>query len=172
MNPTQSLRALRLAATLVAALAASHGALAQSGSDVYAGIGIGNATDFGTAVKLYAGAPLGPRFGWEAQYTNFGSISEATPFGSAEASAFALGGSLVGFLPLQNTLSGFGKIGVHYVDAKASLPGVSNSDTSIELGIGVGLLWQVAPQWGLRAEFENIGGSGGNLFTVGAQLKF
>jgi hypothetical protein len=172
MNAIRSLRAFKLTATLVAALATGSGALAQSAGGVYGGISIGNATDFGTAVKLYVGAPLGPRFGWEAQYTNFGSVTEATPFGPQDASAFALGGSLVGYLPLQNTLSGFGKIGLHYVDAKASLPGTSSSDTSIELGIGVGMLWQVAPKWGLRAELENIGGSGGSLFTVGAQIKF
>jgi len=172
MNVTRSPRVLKLAATLVAALAASSGTLAQSGSGAYAGISIGDAADFGTVVKLYGGAPLDPRFGWEVQYTDFGSVNEQTPFGTAKASASALGGSLVGHLPLQTNLSGFGKIGVHFVNAKASLAGVSASDTSTELGFGVGLLWQVAPQWGLRAEFENIGGSGGNLITVGAQIKF
>lgn len=168
---TPLLRTFKLAVTAAALLAAGDGVLAQSGG-VYAGIGIGNASDFGTAVKVYVGGLLAPRFGWEGQYTNFGSITEPTPFGPQDTSAFALGASLVGYLPLQTNVSGFGKIGVHYVDAKASLPGVSSSDTSLELGVGVGVLWQVTPQWGLRAEFENIGGSGGSLFTVGAQIKF
>lgn len=172
MNRSKSLRVLGLTATVLAALAASGGAAAQSNAGAYGGISVGDASDMGTAFKLYGGAPLGSAFGWEAQYTNFGSVNEVTPFGTAKASAFALGASLVGYLPLQNNLNGFAKLGVHYVKAKASLAGISASDTSTELGVGIGVLWQASPQWGLRAEYENIGGSGGNVLSIGAQMKF
>lgn len=163
-----SLRTLKLAVTSVVLLAAAEGVLAQSDA-LYAGISVGHASDFDTAVKVYIGGLLAPRFGWEGQYTNFGSVTEPAPFGPRDTSAFALGASLVGYLPLQPSISGIGKIGLHYVDIDDSRSG---SDTSLELGIGVGVLWQVAPRWGLRAEIENIGGDGGSLFTLGAQIKF
>lgn len=172
MNPSKSLRLLGLTAAVLAALTASGGAIAQSSAGAYGGISVGKASDIGTALKLYGGAPLGSAFGWEAQYTDFGSVNEVTPFGTAKASAFALGASLVGYLPLQSNLNGFAKLGAHYVKAKASLAGFSASDTSTEVGFGVGLLWQASPQWGVRAEYENIGGSGGDVISIGVQMKF
>jgi hypothetical protein len=165
------MKRIRIIAGSIVLACAAGTASAQPGGP-YVGVSVGDASDVGTAVKLYGGAPVSNVWGWEAQYTDFGSVTEPTPFGSAKASAYALGLSLMGYLPMQSNLSAFGKIGVHYVKAKARLAGVSASDTSTEAGVGVGLLWQVNPQWGLRAEFENIGGSGGNVLTVGAQLRF
>ena len=155
MNRFQS--ALR-AVTLAVAFTAAGTASAQG---LYAGVGVTD-TDLDTGLKLFVGAPISAPFGWEAQYTGFGS---RTTFG-VKTSAFALGASATATLPIQRNLSAFGKLGIHYVKVKNDFFG---SDTSTELGVGIGLLWQVAPQWGLRVEWEHIDS---DVLSFGVQMKF
>jgi hypothetical protein len=65
-----------------------------------------------------------------------------------------------------------GKLGVHWVQTKTRFSGGSSSDSSTELGLGVGLLWQASRKIGLRGELENIGGNGGDVLSVGVQILF
>jgi opacity protein-like surface antigen len=149
-----------------AMLLTAHGAQAQVRSP-YMGIGVGS-TDYNTGIKLFGGAALTQQFGWEAQFLHFGN--DRGP--GFDASAWALGLSAVGYLPIQHNLSGFGKLGVHYVRGQTDILGNRFSDSSLELGLGIGALWQFTPQHAMRVEFENIGGNGGDVFSVGVQMKF
>jgi OmpA-OmpF porin, OOP family len=157
-------------AACAAALGLSMMAPAQAQN---ANIGIGVAsTDLGTGLKLTGGAKLGSNFGWELQYTNWGKDVDNTFGVPVDVKATSFGASGIAYLPLQGAFSGFGKIGIHQVRAKASVAGISVSDSSTELGVGVGLLWDFNAQAAARVEFENIGGSGGNVLSLGVQFKF
>jgi hypothetical protein len=51
-------------------------------------------------------------------------------------------------------------------------PTFTLSDTSLELGAGVGVRFTLSPQVSLRVEVETIGGEGGDLISLGAQFRF
>lgn len=166
-----------LAGIAVAAAVAAQPAYAQAGRAAQAerwgtflGASIGD-SDFDTGFKLFAGQQFHRSFAWEVQYTDFGDRSERRFGTSVEASAWALGASLVGLLPVSPEFSLFGKLGVHYAKAKVSGPGISTSDSDVELGIGAGLSYRLTQQLTLRAEVEDIGDPG-ELISVGLQFRF
>jgi len=167
-----------IAATLVAAtsLAAMPAHAQGRGSALvcttcdwgaYLGASIGD-SDLDTALKLFAGSAVTPNFGWEASFIDFGSRENR----GVSTEARGLGFSLVGTLPLSQAFSGFAKIGVFYVKSEVRTPFASASESEAELGAGVGLRLALNPQISLRLEFESIGGEGGDVVSVGAQVRF
>jgi hypothetical protein len=58
------------------------------------------------------------------------------------------------------------------VKAEVRNPATSVSDSSVELGGGVGLRFAINPQFSLRLELESIGGEGGDVVSLGAQVRF
>jgi OOP family OmpA-OmpF porin len=160
------LAALAVASTAIVALPAQ----AQSrGTDwgTFVGASIGD-SDLDTTLKLYGGQLITPNWGWEASYIDFGSESNR----STTIEAWAVGAALLGVLPLSPQFSAFGKLGVYYVDSEVRNPATVVSDSSAELGAGVGLRFALNPQFSLRAEFESIGGEGGDVVSVGLQVRF
>ena len=147
---------------------ASANVMAQSYRPSYAGASLGS-TDFGTGLKVFLGGKVTPIFGWEAQLTSLGS-DEYQP--GYKHSATALGASGTAHFPLSPTLGVFGKAGLHYLQPRRSGPGASDPGSSIELGLGAGLLWNFSHTAALRLELENIGGSDGNMASVGVQFSF
>lgn len=166
--------AMSRCAALVAAtlLTVAGGAHAQSsGSWVqYVGGAFGS-TDYGTGLRLYAGAPVSGVLGWEAQVTSFGSEKYLQINQTFNRSAVAFGASAVARLPVTPSLSAFGKLGAHHLRSRVSGPGQSTNDGSLELGVGAGLLWQFIPAAAARLELENIGGSGGNVISAGLEFR-
>lgn len=166
-----------LAAMAAAATIAASPVHAQTGRAAHAdnwgtflGASIGD-SDFDTGFKLFGGQQFHRHFAWEVQYTDFGDRG-APPFGpTAKTSAWALGGSLVGLLPVSADFSLFGKLGAHYTKVKISGPGVGRSNSDVELGIGAGLSYRLTPQLTLRAEVEDIGDPG-EMISVGLQFRF
>jgi hypothetical protein len=71
---------------------------------------------------------------------------------------------------LTTTLTAYGKLGLHHLHSEASGPGLDTASNKLRIGFGAGLRWQALPRLGLRVEAENIGGSGGDLLTVGAEV--
>jgi opacity protein-like surface antigen len=136
-------------AAMVAALCLSAGAQAQTQSPYLgAGAAIG---DDDNGVKLWGGAGFNQNFGWEAQFTK---IKQAK----------ILGGFATGYLPFQNSLTGFGKLGINRLSVNG------NHDT--EVGFGLGVLWSFSPQVAARLEYEDTGFNNGDVITVGVQFKF
>lgn len=160
-----------LAAALVstAAIAALPAQAQTRGTDwgTYVGASVGD-SDFDTTLKLFGGQQLTPNLGWEAGFINFGSRTS----GNATTEAWALGASLLGVLPLSPGFSAFGKLGAYYVDAEVRTPASNASDSSVELGAGVGLRFAINPQFSLRLELETIGGQGSDVISIGAQIRF
>ena len=138
--------------------------------DTYVGGSLGD-TDYGTGLKGFAGMQVAPRIAVEGQLMSFGSETYSN-FGNAnKRSAWALGASGIGQLPLSAGFGVFGKLGLHYLRSEASGPGTSVSENGLKLGLGVGAAWHFNPKIGLRAEFENVGGSGGDVLSLGLQFK-
>jgi hypothetical protein len=165
-----SLRHMALRAALLAACStlAAGSASAQVVGPTYAGGSVAS-TDYGTGLKLFVGGKITPIFGWEGQITSFGS-EEYLP--GYKHSAWALGGSGTARFALSPTFSAFGKLGLHYVMPRDRGPGVGDPDNSIELGLGAGLLWNFSQTAALRLELENIGGTDGDIASVGLQFSF
>lgn len=137
--------------------------------------GAAGSSDYGTALKaqLNQGFKLSLLPGtwrWEAQVTSFGSERYQQFANTYKRSAWAVGASALPEMALTPTLAAYGKLGLHHLHSEASGPGLSTSVNKIRFGYGAGLRWQVLPKLGLRVEAENIGGSGGDLLTVGAEV--
>jgi len=159
------------AAAVAAALCAMGAAHAQSVSFTgpYVGAAIGDG-DFGTAFRAFGGGQFTRIFGIEGQLASYGSQSYQNGFYTYKDSAWAAGAYATATMPVAQNLSVLGKVGAHYFRFKHSGPGGSTQDSSVELGIGAGLKWQFVPAAALRLEYENIGGSGGDLFSAGLQF--
>ncbi len=166
-----------LAGIAVAAAVVVQPAYAQAGRAALAdgwgtflGASIGD-SDFDTGFKLFAGQQFHRNLAWEAQYVDFGDRNERR-FGTfVDASAWALGGSLVGLLPVSPDFALFGKLGAHYAKIKYSGPGISTSDSNVDLGVGAGLTYRLTRELALRLEVEDIGDPGETI-SVGLQLRF
>lgn len=164
LSRSSALRAVVAAACLLAGAAAQ----AQSYGPTYVGGAIGS-TDYDVGVKVFLGGKVTSVFGWEGQVLSFGSDDYGP---GRKHSAMAVGGSGTARLQLAPQLSGFGKAGLHYLRTRYSGPGTPANDSSIELGVGAGLIWNFSHTGALRVEYENIGGGDGDMFSVGVQFSF
>lgn len=164
-------RAVFRAAALALALCATAGAQAQQVkfTGPYIGVAVGD-TDLDTAIRVFGGGQLTNIFGIEGQIASYGSRTYQQGLFTYKDSAWAAGVYGTASMPVVTNLSVFGKLGVNYFRMKSNGPGGSVQDGSAELGIGVGIKWQFVPQAALRADFENIGGSGGDIISVGVQF--
>jgi len=205
----QSLAALVLASSSIAATAADSGwyagvSLGQSKVDADAGqlkseLEALGATSVAASVnntdtgwKLFGGYQLNKNLGFEAAYVDLGSFNSnatyATLAGSpyqskTDGKGFLL--SVVGTLPVSDTVAIFGKIGAFSWDldatASTSLASTSLSASGTDLAYGLGANWQINKTIGLRAEwerFQDIGGKNGfnqhdvDLYSIGAVFHF
>lgn len=161
---------LRRLSLCVAVLLAAPLAAQAQGWDTYFGGSLGS-SDYNTAVKAFGGVQMWPQVALEGQLLSFGSENYTTFGNTNKRSAWALGASAVGQYPLNPSIMLIGKLGAHYLHSEASGPGLSTSKNSVKLGLGAGALWQINPKIGLRGEFENIGGSSGDVYSIGLQFK-
>lgn len=161
------IRAAAVALALCGAAAAQAQQVKFTGP--YIGMAIGD-TDLDTAFRFFGGGQFTNIFGIEGQVATYGSRTYQQGLFTYKDSAWAAGVYGTATMPVAQNFSVFGKLGVHYFRMKHDAPNGSTQDSSAELGIGVGLKWQFVPQAALRADFENIGGSGGDIISVGIQF--
>jgi len=161
-----------------------------------AGYGITSSSTFGdnaTAWKLFGGYQVNKYFGVEGGYADLGRYSVNSNVtapgagpgaGTWEAdNVWSL--AAVGYLPIQDRFSAFGKVGLAYpkVEFNYSAPGasVSASNSSTSPLYGVGLKYDLTNNASVRGEFEryqNLGAgsttaqSSVNVWTVGMQYRF
>ena len=177
------------------------GSLGQSKADVSAGdiksaleaagaTGVVASVDnTDTAWKIFGGYQLNKNLGFELGYVNLGTLSSsatyATPAGSpvrASGDGDGFEFSVVGTLPLTETIAIFGKVGAFAwnVDATAttSLGSVSVSEDGTDLTYGLGANWQFMKNVSARAEWQRFSdiANGGNaavdMYSVGAVFRF
>ena len=126
-----------------------------------------------TAYGVYGGYNFDPNFGIEAEYV--GSDDADYYNGDIDAKSYGAYGTYRYQFP--NTgLYAKGKLGVakteiegNYLVKDAERKSISQSDTSLAGGIGLG--YSVNPNFSVEAEYDKLG-SDADLMTVGAQLKF
>ncbi|WP_201537590.1 porin family protein [Psychrobacter immobilis] len=125
-----------------------------------------------TAYGVYAGYNFDPNFGIEAEYV--GSDDADYRGGDIDAKTYGAYGTYHYAFP--NTgLYAKGKLGVAKTEVEADYNvgalKVSRSDDDTSLAGGVGLGYNVNPNFGVEAEYDMLG-SDTDLMTVGANLKF
>jgi OmpA-OmpF porin, OOP family len=160
---TISLLIIALSATMLSAPAFAAG-------PYYGGVSLGTSDidncsgDCGdTGIKILGGYQVTPTVGVEVAYIDLGKFNN-------NVRASALGVSAVGKLPLQNNFSLFGRLGLN----NARIKGNGGSDSSVELGYGIGAAYAYSPTVDFRAEWERIAFDSvdGSLLSVGVVMKF
>jgi hypothetical protein len=156
---------------------------AQAAEKMYATVGIGSASNFGTAFSVAGGYEVAtiPTAGKdipiaaEVGYQSFGSVDV---FGSS-VSASAFYGAAAGSLEIANDLSATAKLGLASVSAEAAvcIPGfgcakASSSSMELLFGIGINYSLQKAMRMPLSvgAEYNDYGGE--SVVGVRASMRF
>ncbi len=133
-----------------------------------------------TGYKLFLGYQFNPNFAMEGGYVDLGSLGYNASYTGGTISVnnktTGYNVSALGMLPVNSDLTAFGKAGFTLANIKGtgtSSTGVSvtSSDDKSSLGYGVGLIYQINPQIGLRTEWERIAPDM-NLFSLGLQFKY
>lgn len=150
-----------------------------------------NKTD--TAYKIQMGYQFNPNIAIEGGYIDLGNTKYSASFtgGNASANSKAAGLNIaaLGILPINESFSVFGKLGM--INAKvettvsANGPGgaasASASSTNWKPNYGFGATYNVNKQFGIRAEYEQFSKLGDanktgeadvNLLSVGLSYKF
>ena len=142
--------------------------------------------------NAYGGFQFHPTFSAELTYYKLGDYTAnlTTPTGSlyTNIQISGWGGALVGTLPLSKGFSLLGRVGTTYVretrgNCTVCAGTVSESSSNIwSPTLGVGLKYDITPNWGARAEythFTKIGSNndstfGGtlNLWSAGVSYRF
>jgi opacity protein-like surface antigen len=143
------------------------------------GIGIFDSSEGDTAYNIRAGSYFSNNFGFEAGYTDFGSVNRAG--GSTKANGINL--SLIGKMPLSESFNLLGKVGTTYGRTKVSSAtgsGVAAGDEKgFGLSYGVGAEYLITPQWSAALEYDShkLKFAGGNdervgVTTLSARYRF
>ncbi len=125
-----------------------------------------------TMWKAYMGYQFSPHFSIEGGYWNFGKPSYVATITQPAATTMRRSFSVDGFgadavlwLPMTNTLTGFGKIGAIQTTAKAGAadPGVvglnslpAESARKLNFNWGLGLKYDMRNDWAARLELETV----------------
>lgn len=127
-------------------------ALPVMASEMYAGVSIGTAQidspgfDSSSSFTLLGGIPINQNFSAEIAYSNFGSESGGGV--TSKSSAMSISG--VGFLPINEQVSLFGKLGI----ASTTLEIFGMSESKSDLTFGLGGQFKVNNQVGIRAGYD------------------
>lgn len=191
----------RMAASGLALLGllASTTVLAEIQPGFYVGAGVGSATleldedeelpgfkfdSDDTAFKVFGGYNINQYFAVEAAYFDAGKPEETVIVvqrnrGTIEVGTSGLIASVLGRVPLGNMFSLYGKLGLasYEVEIKGRVNGdvVSEADdTEDDVAYGIGGAFNIGPSFELRAEYEAISISDGDLsmLSVSGLYKF
>jgi OOP family OmpA-OmpF porin len=132
------------------------------------------------AWKAFAGYRFHRNFAAEATYIRSKDITASfvaagTPF-TIRANAEAYGVAVLGILPVGNSFSLFGKLGFLRTDAeaRATVGGTTLVSGDKDTGghYGVGGVFNVTRNLGVRAEWERADKADFNLWSLGVQYSF
>lgn len=150
--------------------------------------------DNSAAWKLFAGFRFHENFGIEGGWVDLGDIDtttvttgpSATVNGEVEASGLFV--DAVGYIPINDRFTLYGKVGVFRADVEARVAVVaggaaataSADDDSFEAKFGVGLSYDFTEQFGARLEYEryndvgddNTGEGDVDLWLLGVYVNF
>lgn len=155
-----------LSILVASALTVTSSAVFAADEGFYLGGGLGqsrttnsttNVSTTGTSFKLIGGYSLNKNFAVEAEYVDLGTFASVT---GADVKGTALGVSAVGTLPLGDTFSLYGKVGVASVSTTTTAqPGwillVSGNQSKTGVSAGFGGEFNVAPNAAIRLSFDS-----------------
>jgi len=127
-------------------------------------------TDFeqDNGYKIFSGYQFNQNFAIEGGYFSlgeFGYMAELNPIATTRADARVMGLNLdlVGILPMTERLQAFGKIGTIYGQSREQYSGYGvtltdfqNRERELSYTYGLGLQYDLTPQWALRLEGERF----------------
>lgn len=131
--------------------------------------------DEDTGLKIFGGFKFTPNIAVEGAWIDLGEVSASGPGGSATVEADGFQIAAVGILPINPQWSLFGKVGAFMWDASATASsGASASDDGTDIMFGFGGMWNITPQFGLRAEWErfDVDSEDVDFLSVGIQFNF
>ncbi len=162
----------------ILALALLGAAIGAQAADIYVGADVGRSRISADGIKvngtggaLYLGYQLSPGLALETGYRSLGSDTVTFSGYKVKVSGNAVQLSLLASLPLSGDLSGYGRVGVNRLEAKASLSGASAEESSTKALFGLGLRYAVSQQVGLRLEWQKPS-SDSQVLSLGADLRF
>jgi len=177
------------------------GACLAQETGFYLGVGIGNASyreacaDFNrmvgvanafgctssedTAQKAFGGWRFNRYFAAELSYVDYGEAKGSGSVNGAAATAStkvkAAGLSALGLLPLGDRLWVYGRLGLSLVKTRTQVEGGAaavEDDDETELQIGIGALFDLTRDWGIRLEYERLNDTKIDLISLGLQYRF
>jgi OmpA-OmpF porin, OOP family len=187
----------KIAAVLLLSSAVAAPAFADN-SGFYAGIDVGTArsgtpnnvsaapsiSKNRTVAGVLGGYQFNQYWGVEAQYTGAGKVDASQGATSSSAKADAWGLDAVGTLPLSDTFSLYGKLGVASTKTSVSStvpPGITGA-TRTAATYGAGLQYNASSSIGIRLGWDRYGARttkagansdyNSNVYSIGALYKF
>jgi OOP family OmpA-OmpF porin len=135
-----------------------------------------------TSFKVFGGYEVDPIWGAEVGYTDFSKsdfhyVQNGAP-GSGNSDGYGVYIAGKGRYPLNDQFEAYGKLGIAYSHRSVSTTtAVKFDDHDTGIYAGVGVQWNVYPQWSLLAEYERYGkskdiGAKADVFSFGARYSF
>ena len=134
-----------------------------------------NCDDEDTGLKIFGGYKFTPNLAVEGAWIDLGEVSASGFGGTATAEADGFQIAAVGMFPINPQWSLFGKVGAFMWDASVTTnSGFSASDDGTDIMFGFGGMWNFAPQFGLRAEWErfDVDDEDIDFLSIGVQFNF
>jgi OmpA-OmpF porin, OOP family len=144
------------------------------------GVTITSCEDTDTGWKLFGGYRINRNFAVEGSYIDFGTFTGTATVGGSSANvsadATAWGIAAVGIFPVGNQFELFGKLGFVRGESEARVTiggtSVDLGDEGTELHYGIGAIYNLTRNFGIRAEWENVNDAELRLLSIGVQYKF
>jgi OOP family OmpA-OmpF porin len=159
-------------ASAAALFIASTAAFAGQPNTFYAGADVGK-TRFDewsgreTSYGVFGGYNFHPNVAVEAGYRRLGEEKS----GGYKVSADQLALSVVGTVPVGESFSVYGRLGVNRLEGKVRYNGMSISDDTTKALLGVGVAYAFTPKISGRLEFQKAGNDTRNL-SAGVSYQF
>ena len=149
----------------------------------YAGAGIGltkiedeeggvSFDDTPLGFKLIAGYDFTENFAIEGSYVNSGEGEDSIMGVDVEAELTAFTVSAVGLLPVSDTVTLFGKLGLYTGESEVTAFGISADDDEDGLTVGGGLRFKMNDQFSLRGEFDWYDTDLDTLWSIGVGFQY
>lgn len=148
--------------------------------DPVPGIAVTSCDEKDTGWKVFLGYRFNPNFAAELSYLNGGKFQGTATsgglIGSVKSDVTAFGIAALGIIPVSAQLELFGKLG--FVSGESDVDIVINGlrltedDSGTELTYGLGAVYNITRNFGIRAEWENVDDADLSMLSIGIQYKF
>ncbi|MEN9503475.1 MAG: hypothetical protein RI964_2760 [Pseudomonadota bacterium] len=148
-----------------------YGGISVSSTDADCSYGPANCQ--GNGWKVLSGYKFNPNAGVEGAYQRFFHNTKTTDANVITLENTGMSLAAVGFYPVNPKTEVFGKAGFMTWEANAYVDGdyaATARDTDLLLGVGAG--YQLDDNWGIRGEYERVGGNlKADTYSVGTTFS-